>query len=447
MVSSKITSLFLVVPLTAGALFGQGDLIRAIINKGTGKPTLAVTDFRGTGAAQPLMNAFNGTLYSDLETSGLFNMVSKSFLPLQNPQRPEDLKAVDGKGMALADWAGSPVNANWLVFGYNSVQAGQLVLYGYLYDVAQQTPESAQAIGKRYFGAVDEGGARKVAHEFSADIIARFGGGTLAGSRIYFVSDRTGSKEIWQMDYDGQNQRPLTRSPNKSLNLMPAISPDGTKLAFTSFASGTPRLSLISTESGRPLRFYNQEASLNATPSFSPDGSTIYYSSTASGLPQIYAANLDGTNFRRISVSKAIQVEPKVNPKGGTLAFVAGPGHQQIYRMNLDGADVERLTNGEGEASNPSWHPDGKLLLFAWTRGYATGGFNIFLMDPATHLFDQLTRDAGRNENPNWAPDGRHLVFTSNRTGTFQIYTMLADGTQLQRLTSSGNNLTPVWGK
>ena len=445
MVSSQIIRTLLFVSFSAAALLGQGNLIQSVISKTAGKPNLAVVDFRGTGAAQPLMNTFNGTLYSDLETSGLFTMVSKSFYPLQNPQRPDDLKPTSGQGMALADWAGTPVNANWLAFGYNSVQGGQLVLYGYLYDTSQKTAENAQAIGKRYFGSVDDGGARKVAHEFAADIISKFGGGSLIGSHIYFVRETGRVKEIWQMDYDGQNQKALTHSG--SLSIMPAVSNDGSKLAYTSFASGTPKLSILSTESGRPLRFYNQEASLNATPSFSPDGATVYYSSSASGLPQIYAANLDGTNFRRVSVSKAIQVEPKVNPKGGVIAFVAGPGHQQIYRMNLEGADVERLTNGEGEASNPSWAPDGRLLLFAWTRGYSTGAFNIFLMDPSTREFDQLTSNAGRNENPSWAPDGRHIVFTSNRSGSFQIYSMLADGTQLQRLTSSGVNRSPVWGK
>ncbi|MDQ6665944.1 MAG: translocation protein TolB, partial [Acidobacteriota bacterium] len=145
----------------------------------------------------------------------------------------------------------------------------------------------------------------------------------------------------------------------------------------------------------------------------------------------------------------AIEVEPKVNPKtGNELVFVSGrSGPQQIFRMNTDGADVERVTNGEGEAANPSWHPDGQHILYAWTRGYAKGNFNVFLMDVASRQFDQLTFGAGKNENPNWAPDGRHLVFTSTRTGKPQLWTMLADGTQLQQLTNQGDNQFPVWGK
>ena len=136
-----------------------------------------------------------------------------------------------------------------------------------------------------------------------------------------------------------------------------------------------------------------------------------------------------------------------MNPKtGNDLVFVSGRGGpQQIYRMNLDGADVQRLTSGEGEAANPAWHPDGQHIAFAWTKGFAPGNFNIFIMDVATRQLSQLTYGAGRNENPTWAPDGRHLVFSSNRDGGTQIWTMLADGTQVQKLTTQGRNLTPVW--
>ncbi|HWC00721.1 MAG TPA: hypothetical protein VG672_28640, partial [Bryobacteraceae bacterium] len=264
--------------------------------------------------------------------------------------------------------------------------------------------------------------------------------------RIYFVSDRTGHKEVWSMEADGSDQKRITQY--NSLSIMPAVSPDGTKIAFTSFTKVYPGIFIFSVETGRPLRFYNQRASMNATPDFTPDGKHIVFSSTLSGWAQIYIADLDGGNLRRISSTRTIQVEPKVNPKTGSdLVYVGGPEPEQIYRMNMDGVSVERLTTGEGQATNPSWHPDGQIIAFSWTRGYAPGNFNIFLMDVATRSFTQLTHGAGRNENPTWAPDGRHLVFMSNRSGRRQIWTMLADGTQLRQLTTQGNNETPVWGK
>jgi TolB protein len=307
----------------------------------------------------------------------------------------------------------------------------------------------AQVLGKRYFGSPDEAGAKKTAHEFAADIIAQMGGTSLLGTKIYFVSDRTGrkQKEIWVMDPDGSNQRQISHF--NSLSIEPAVSPDGTKIAFTSFARGNPAIFILSTDTGRRLPFYNQVASMNATPDFTPDGKQLLYASTASGGAQIYSANIDGSNLHRISNTRALEVEPKVNPKtGADMAFVSGrSGPQQIYRMNMDGTDVQRLSNGEGEASNPSWHPNGQILAFAWTRGFATGNFNVFVMDVASRNFNQLTYGAGRNENPSWAPDGRRLAFMSTRTGSEQIWTMLADGTQLKQLTTAGRNTTPVWAK
>jgi len=111
------------------------------------------------------------------------------------------------------------------------------------------------------------------------------------------------------------------------------------------------------------------------------------------------------------------------------------------------GLDVERLSDGTGEASNPCWHPDGQHILFSWTRGYARGDWNVFIMDVASREYVQLTHSEGRNENPVWAPDGRHLVFGSTRGGRSQIWTMLADGTGVKRLTTQGSNLQPVWSK
>jgi TolB protein len=188
---------------------------------------------------------------------------------------------------------------------------------------------------------------------------------------------------------------------------------------------------------------------MNATPEFTPDGKSIIYASTAVGIAQLYIANLDGSGLRRLTSSNAIDVEPKVNPKtGAEMVFVSGRGgHPQIYRMNMDGTDVQRLTEGDGDAVNPAWNPDGQHIAFSWTRGYEPGNFNVFIMDVASRSFVQLTHGTGRNEHPTWAPDGVHLAFSSNRTGKQQIWTMLANGTQLKQLTTQGSNTAPAWGK
>ncbi len=447
MMRKYLIALFSVAACGAALLMAQ-DITTWINGGGGGKPALAVPDFRGASGAQPLMATFNSTLFTDLDKSGCFDMRAKSLYPLNNPQSVADLRPEDNRqGYALSDWSGAPVNASHLVFGYAAGVNGALAIYGNVYDARVQSIPSAQLLSQHYAGSLDEAGATRTAHQFSADIIQKFCGGvgSLLGSRIYFVSNRSGNDEIWVMDWDGNNQKQLTNL--RSTSIMPTISPDGSRIAFTTFAKGTPRIMMVDTQTGRSLPFYNQEASLNANASFTPDGKQIYYVSSASGLAQIFTAEPNGQGFRRVSHRDAIEAEPKVNPRNPNIIyFVSGPGPQQIYGMSAEGTGAERITNGEGEASNPSWNPDGQHIAFSWTRGYAKGDWNVFVMDVATRQYVQLTHSEGRNENPVWAPDGRHLVFASTRTGRYQIYSMLADGTQVTRLTQQGTNRTPVWG-
>ena len=417
------------------------------------KLTIAVPDFRGTGAAQQQMGVFNQALYNELNNSGQLKILPKTTYPLTVPQQPSDFhehSAGQSSGLWLSDWSSSPVNAKYMAFGYAADRGNQLVLFGWLFDVAQPAVSSAQVLGKIYFGTLDAAGARKVAQEFAADILKLFGGVSLAGTKIYFVSDRTAHKEIWSMDYDGSNQTQFTRY--NSLTNFPVVSADNSKIAFTTWSTGVPQIFLHSLATGRKLTFYNQQASVNSASDFTPDSkSLLFYSTTATpGYSQIYQSDDSGGHLRRISQApRAIEVEAKANPKtGADLIFVSDRGGlPQIYRMNIDGTDVTRLTNGEGEAVNPCWHPDGQHIAFAWTRGYAPGGYNIFIMDVATRQYNQLTSGEGRNENPSWAPDGVHIVYSSKRGRSSQIWTMRADGTDKHPLTNAGSNEKPVWSK
>lgn len=448
------------VAATAGTLAAQQS--EMIIKLTNGElPVIAVPDFRGSGDAQRYMDTFNGTLFSDLQDSGMFKMAPKSMYPTDVPQQPSDFKPPTmptrvrrgatpqpiRNGPWLTDWSGPPVSASWLAFGYTAVQNNQIVLFGWLYNVTQPNIQSAQVFGKLYFGTVDEAGAKKVANDFAADILQQFGGKSLAGTKVYFVSDRTGHKEIWSMDYDGSNQKPLTHYG--SISTFPVVAQDGSKIAFATNVRGVWQIYMHSLETGRRLPFYNQQASMNAPGDFTPDGKQLLFYSTLAGggFSQIYIANVDGSGLRRISASRSVDVEPKVNPKtGADIVFASGrSGTEQIYKMSMEGADVVRLTSGEGDASNPSWNPDGGHIAFAWTRGFEPGNFNIFIMDVATRQYNQLTHGEGRNENPNWAPDGLHLVFSSRRGRSYQIYSMLADGSHQQQLTTQGNNTNPVW--
>ena len=409
------------------------------------KPVIAIPDFRGSGGAQPLMNAFSAKLFGEIEASGALTIAPKGLYPLQVPQQPEDFKPPSSANVRLGpwliDWSGAPVQANYLAFGYATVQNGRLALFGWLFDVTQKDVQNANVFGKIYFGSLSEEGASKVAVEFATDILAKLGFKSLAGSRVFFVSDRSGSKEIWSMDYDGQNQRQTTQYGGVSIS--PALSPDNSRIAFTRLMP--PSVMVHSVESGRRLTFVNPQASMNATPEILKDGRVMFSSTMAGGFANLYIANGDGSALRRITNIRAVEVEPRVSPKGSDVLFISGRGGRaQLYKMSLDGTGVERLTDGRGEASNPSWSPDGQHLAFAWTSGYEPGNWSIFVMNIASRKYTQLTSGV-RSENPSWGPDGRHIVFSRSTGRGTQLFSMLADGSQVKQLTHTGNNEKPVW--
>jgi TolB protein len=423
-------------------LSAQGDVTTIKIIKSE-LPVIAVADMHGTGAAEQYMDAFNKTLWDELAYTGQIKLAPKTSYPLQLPQQASDFKPP----VMFSDWTRPPVGANYLAFGYTGVQDDQILLFGNFYNLGQSTAQSAQIIANRYYGALNNDGARKVAREFAADILKQLGIATLSGTRIYFVSDRTGNKEIWAMDYDGSNQKQLTRYG--TITGYPAVSADGKLFAFMTYAGGNPQIRIHTTDTSRRQTFLNPVSSVVATPEFTPDGKSMLFAASVDGWTQLMMAGIDGSGMRRISNSHFIEVSPRANPKTGSdLLFISGrSGHQQLWRMNLDGTDREMLTSGVGDVANPAWSPDGHHIAFCWTRGYEPGNFNIFIMDIADKVPVQLTTNSGRNENPWWAPDGVHLVFSSMRGRVTQIYTMLADGTNVRQLTTQGNNLQPVWAK
>lgn len=457
--------------LTAGVLVmtAQNANITGVIREGE-QLKLAVPDFRGTGQTPKFMQTFNDTLWNELDNGGVVKLVAKSLYPLNVPQRPEDFIPPAGTSK-LSDWSNPTVGANDLAFGYAAEQNGKFVLLGNLYTLNNVAgPAQASLFGKTYVGTLDDAGAKDVARRYAADILAQFGGVSLSGSKIFFDSDRSvpvkiladgtrvSVKEIYVMDYDGSNQRQLTFY--KGLSSQPAVSPDGKLFAFVNYpqniVSGhmmdsNPIIMIHSVDTDKKLTFYNPVSSVVAYPEFMPDGKHMLIGTKTGGEKEtkIHMTTLQGGDITLISHSPGIEAEPKVNPKTGTdVVYISDrTGHPQLWRMNIDGSNAHMLTDGTGDVANPAWSPNGQWVAFSWTRGFTYGQFNIFIMNMANEHIDQLTHDTGDNENPTWAPDGLHLAYTSKRGKSTQIFTMLANGTHVNQLTSQGNNFQPVWTK
>jgi TolB protein len=443
-VSSRLALCLLLAVLSASftsSAFAQEDWIKTGTGLGVEKIRLAAADFKASNADPKnadLVKTFNDTLWNDLDNAGIFDMVSKSFYPLQAPGQPSDIK--------FGDWSGNPVNASMLAFGSLGVVGTSATVTGWLYDV--KNTNSPQVLGKQYQDAATSDAVRVIAHKFADEIIFRLGGGIpgIAETKIYFVSSRTGHKEIWSMDYDGANQHQVTHLG--SVALSPRISPDGSRIAFSALTKNGWDIMMYSLDLNRTVAFPHFGAT-NLSPAWSPDGLKLAFSSSRTGDPEIYAVDASGGNLRRLTEAKGPDVSPVFNHKtGAQVAWVSGrTGLPQIYTMEADGTNAQRITD-QGYAVSPAWSPNGQFLAFAWIRKYGPGepgASDIYLMDIASKQWVQLTHDGGRNDFPSWSPDGRHIIFQSNRSGTLQIWTMLADGSKQAQVTNSGTNSQPNW--
>ena len=243
---------------------------------------LAAADFKLVGAdpQTPALKAtFDSTLFNDLQNSGIFTMVSKSLAPQASPGSPQEIN--------LSQWSADPSAAAMVAFGALSATNGRLVVYGWLDDT--RNTANPQVLGKQYNEAASEEMARTIAHRFADEIIYRLGGGIngIAETKLYFISSRTGSKEVWAMDYDGQNQHAITHLGTVSLS--PRISPDNSRIAFSSLDREGWAIKMYSIDLGRMVSFpAGKVGGSNSTPAWSSDGTKIAFSSSRSGDPEIW---------------------------------------------------------------------------------------------------------------------------------------------------------------
>lgn len=437
----SICTAFLALVALVPSCASAQDWVREGSNLGA-RIRIAAADFKPVGSdpmTPQLKAAFDATLQSDLANAGIFDLVSKSMSPQATPGAPNEIN--------LSQWSAAPANASMVAFGALANNGGHLVVYGWLEDA--RNAQNPQILAQQYTEVASQEMARTVAHRFADAIIARLGGiPGIAETKIYFVSSRTGTKEIWVMDYDGQNQHQVTHLGTVSIS--PRVSPDGSRVAFASLGSGGWSIRMFSTELGRVVAFPAGTAGgSNLSPAWSGDGSHVAFASSRAGDADIYVADASGGSAHRITSFAGPDVAPTWNPKGGQIAWVSSHSTHlpQIYIMDQDGAGVQRMTDG-GYAVSPNWSPSGKFLTFSWNRKYgpgAPGGQDIYVMDIASMRWLQLTHEAGSNDFPSWSPDERHIVFERTMGGHSQIWTMLSDGTQQHPLTTSGNNHMPNW--
>jgi TolB protein len=322
-----------------------------------------------------------------------------------------------------------------IVWGKVQSRWGKTVLDGMLVD-----SETGKLIFEKSYSLGDPPD-RWAIHAFSDDIVLYLTGESgVAGTRIAFVGNATGSKEIYLID-DGAR---LTRVTSLgSITISPSGSPDGKRLAFTSFVHGKPDLYWVEIGESK-LRTLSDRPGVNSAPCWSPDGQHLVASLSFEGNSEIYKLDLSGKKVERLTFSPSIETSPTYSPVGNQIAFVSDrTGQTQIYIMDGDGANTRRLSFLNGMCDSPDWSRKGDRIVFV---ARVDPVYDIFTIRANGTDLRRLTAGEGNHENPRWAPDGRHLVFAMREGESRRLYIMAADGSGKRRLTwSRGDQYNPAW--
>ena len=282
------------------------------------------------------------------------------------------------------------------------------------------------------------------------------GDGSSGVNRIAFQSHRSGGWDVFAMGADGSDQTRLSGRP--LTELMPALSPDGGKIAFASVdwnTGGRLDLYVMDADGTNLTQLTDTVDTAEQDPAWSPDGERIAFTwQTGDGVRsrRIYLMDADGANKRRLTNNDWLEETPTWSPDGARVAFIATLGHDgsdtydlDIYVIGIDGTGQVRLTDTPGVDAFPTWSPDGERIAFV---SELDGNLEIYLMDSNGKEQVRLTDKPLLNQlsNISWSPDGRSIAFASTRDGNSEIYAIDIETGEETRITSDpAADINPSW--
>jgi tricorn protease len=180
--------------------------------------------------------------------------------------------------------------------------------------------------------------------------------------------------DIWTVEAIGGVARPITMHQAHEMN--PLFSPDGRSIAFSSNRHGQYDVFVSPSYGGKPRRLTFDSAH-DQVVSWTPDGKNIVFLSTRGtsfpGGPELYSIAVEGGQEKRLPYQEAKDLA--LSPTGNAVAFVRGPGtwyrknyrgssNDDIFLANVDGSNVRRLTDFPGQDTAPMFSPDGKKVFY-----------------------------------------------------------------------------------
>ncbi|HVZ88331.1 MAG TPA: hypothetical protein VHG72_15265 [Polyangia bacterium] len=379
---------------------------------------LAVPKAEGDGESA---RAAAETMSKDMDITGLFQILDPGSFPAQ-------LQA-EGLGFSSALW--TQVGAQAVV----KMKASGGALEGRVYIVARG---DAPVLSRTYHAA----DIRDAVHEFANDVVQSFTGQRgVFGSRIAIALTGHGPHEIGVVDMDGGRMAVVTKMGSDSL--LPAFSPGGGEIAFTSYLRNNPDLYIVSAGGGRARRV-SKSPGLNTGAAWGPGGHSLALTMSYEGNSEIYRIDPgDGRVEARLTTSPAIDSSPAFSPDGSQIAFVSNrQGTPQIFVMPASGGGAKRVTFQGKYNQTPRWNPRADKSQIAFTGRDERGVFDVFILDLKSGQISRVTQGKGSNLDPTWSPDGRLLAYVSSRGGLFVQNPETHHEVQVWRGAAS----SPSWG-
>ncbi len=282
-----------------------------------------------------------------------------------------------------------------------------------------------------------------------------FGGGL---GQIAFVSDRSGTFQLWTMNADGSQQRQLTDMPNGACQ--PAWAPDGSQLAFISPCAGkrneiyeNAQIYLMNAD-GKNIRLMPRTQTGDFDPAWSPEGSRIAFTSLRNGVPHIFVLDMSEDTLSEVSDTRHADFQPAWRPGARQLAFVRKMTFNHIWIMSDQGfTQFQYSSSGDVNDTSPVWSSDGEFLLYTRSKISPTIPWIQLLAyenrenGPELRIPPLNTPDIGPVSDPDISPDNLWIIYESWPDGrNHDIFRVDINGADRIRLTSDpGFDFGPTW--
>lgn len=243
------------------------------------------------------------------------------------------------------------------------------------------------------------------------------------GGRISFVSDRSGTWQVWLMAAEGGLARRMTGHAEPVG--WPSWTAAGDTILYYAATEHGYRLYAVSVRSGVSSPIFDEGVD-DFRPSVSPDGRSLLFDRsdpTGRGGHEIVVRDLATGQVRSLTADPGYDSDARWSPDGTRIVFqsdrgAATPFATQVYLMNADGSGVRRLTEGPAVHGYPSWSPDGEWLAYT---SEIDGDRDVWVMRANGTEPRRITSHPGFDGEPVWTPDGRHLLFVTDRFGGLEL--------------------------